>query len=319
MTVKSLFRIWLRIVIFAPFCGVLFGQNLKESSVIPLPLSIVPKCDKNNAKVFVNTAVFGQETKTYLVGLTPDKFRISGEKEIYEIRCFSNPDEPFSVGIVIDFSNSIGKNKAIQSIDGIRTFIDSGNTQNKYFAIGFTGKPFILLEPTSDRKAIETFITDAVMRERKGSSALSDAIEMALTKFSPDDNRRKILIVLSDGQDNDSKTDGGAVLKKLRDARIETFVASIVDMRDAYNDERINNEERLAKIAVESGGDFVLRAKEVGLAKYFEKLAKMLRNEYRLGFSPTTAEKKWRPISYAVKVPTNYERITITGVQRFFY
>jgi VWFA-related protein len=304
---------WLILIIALVFAGNSLGQSQRSPSS-------VAACDRNSASVFVDTAVWGLDSKTYIKELTFDKFRLTSEKETHEIQCFSKADEPFTVGFVVDFSSSIKGNDLARFFDGIRIYIDSSNVQNTYFAVGFNDEPFGMLERTSDRMKIETFLTDAVTRKPKGKSSLRDAIEMAVNKMLADDANRKVLIIFSDGEENNSRSgDVSPVIKKLRLARIRSFVTNLIDPKDSYSYERITNESTLGRIAAETGGGVAFGTKETGLAKYFEALAKMMRNEYRLGFNPAKAQNKWNPITYAVKVPKDFERITTTGIQRSFY
>ena len=305
--------VWLTLILAAGSAVSSLGQSQR-------PPSSVAACDKNNASVFVDTAVWGLDSKTYIKDLTFDKFRLTSEKEIHEIQCFSKADEPFTVGFVVDFSSSIKGDELEQFFKAVRKYIDSSNAQNTYFAVGFNDEPFGMLEQTSDRMKIETFLTDAITRKPKGKSSLRDAIEMAVNKMLPDDANRRALIIFSDGGENNSKSgDVSPVIKKLRLARIRTFLVNIIDPKDSYSYERITNESTLGRIAAETAGGAAFGTKETGLAKYFKALAKMMRNEYRLGFNPAKAENKWNPITYAVKVPKDFERITTTGAERIFY
>jgi VWFA-related protein len=280
----------------------------------------VPRCSGEAAKVRIRTALRVIDSGIFLRGLTHDKFRVTSGKEVLDPKCFSPSDLPLTVGIVIDYSSSVSYQTIKVFIEGVRAFLRVANDKNAYFAVGFRGEPFLLLEPTSEVAGIERFLARAVEEKRSGQTALNDAIQLALSQF-PDDGRARVLLVASDGADNYSRTGNGKEFtRKLRAASVRVYVFK-------YNNSGQRNvrtidvdaDSRLFGLADQTGGAGVIYSNMEPLDGYLDRLSRRLREEYTLGFTPSRAEDKWRPLVIEVKVPTDYPAIRSTGARWFFY
>jgi hypothetical protein len=297
------------------------SEGLGQSSADAQPETILPPCSEDVAKVRVQTTVMGVQSKAFLKGLTADKFRLRSGSEIFDFQCFSPPDQSYSVGFVLDYSSSMKPHGTELVLKGIAAFIHAANPSNIYFSIGFGSEPFVLLEPTSDTKRVVEFLSDAAKRKRSGRSSLNDAVEMAMGKFPAKNSRRRILLIMSDGDDNYSRlSNSDKVAKRLRLANVRAFAAKIYD-GDALRNWMQQSTEigRLGNFISETGGTGVWLTSVASSEKYFESLSRTLREEYTLGFTPKKAEGKWRPLEYAVKLPRDFEPVTTSGVPRFYY
>lgn len=302
-------------VIFIAISPVALAQAPATNSGLP-----IPGCNEDVASVRMHTAVWHFDSKKFVLGLTPDKFRLMVDESILTLECFSEPDEPYAVGFVIDYSSSIHGNSGRFFVDAIREFVKLANEKNTYFGIGFKGKPFLMLEPTNERSEVETFLADAEKRDRSGSSSVNDALQMALETFPAENSRRRILILASDGDDTASKRRNESALgERLRNAGVRVFVAKVTRSYDPYMFEYGEGVERMFGFADDTSGGWLWGNLKTGLGPSFGRLAIRLRAEYALGFTPVKVKNKWQPLTYGVKVPKQLERVTITGAQRFFY
>ena len=303
------------------YCLLFVAGSLGQASEDARPKSSLPPCNEDVAKVRVQTAVMGVQSKAFLAGLTPDKFRLRSGSEIFDFQCFSPPDQSYSVGFVLDYSSSMKPQGTELVIKGIATFVRAANPSNIYFSIGFGSEPFVLLEATADSKRIVEFLSDAAKRKRSGMSSLNDAVEMAIGKFPATNSQRRILIIASDGDDNYSRlSNSNKVAKRLRLANVRAFAAKIYDADALMNwMQQSTGTERLGNFIFETGGTGVWLSTVAGSERYFNRLSRTLRQEYTLGFTPKRPEGKWRPLEYAVKLPRDFEPVTTSGVPRFYY
>jgi hypothetical protein len=281
----------------------------------------LPRCGRDQAKVRIRTAVQNVDSKLFVRGLTSDKFRASSGKEIFATQCFTPADQPYAVGIVVDYSGSASSDSIKAFVNGVRNFLRVAHEGNSYFAIGFKSEPFVMLEPTRDAGEIESFLKTAYETKRSGHTAFNDAIEFALSKFPSDDEQRSILLVVSDGDDNNSRsTSTRALARKLRDAGVRAFTFKHNDSgKPNVRTVEPEADSRIAGFALQTGGGGGFFAKSGDLETYLGLVAKLLREEYTLGFTASRAEEKWRPLVVEVKVPKDSPAIRSTVAEWFFY
>jgi hypothetical protein len=308
------FRIFIHWIAF--LCCLLGGAYTLRPQISPLK-----ECKVDSAKIRIPTAVVMLEPVRFIRGLTADKFRARSGNEVLSTQCFSPPDLPYTVGIVIDYSDSVPSSSTKVFLEGVQAFLNVANDKNTYFGIGFRSEPFVMLEPTGDKTQIESFLVRARDEKRSGRSSLNDSIKLALSKFPSDDQHRRILIVASDGKENNSRTsDAKGIAKNLREAGVRVFVFK-------YNNSGHRNtrtveadsDSRLFGFAAETSGSGTYYSNLKPIDRLLEMLSKQLREEYMIGFTPATAENKWRPLILEVKVPTEFPTVESTGAQRFFY
>lgn len=277
-------------------------------------------CGNDNSLARVKSTVWGLSSKAYVRGLGPESFLVTSDKQSYPLLCFSAADRPLTVGFLVDFSSSVSKSVIAEAIGGITNFIDKSNPENIYFAVGFSSEPFLLMDRTKDRKEIDLSLTNALTLKPEGRTSFNDAISLALDKMSGDDGNDKVLIVVSDAEDNHSaKGDLGSIRKRLRIDRIRTFIITNVDRRESVSQYTTFLRIDLSNLVAENGGGIVFPKEKKRMTTLFEGLAKRMRNEYTIGIGPPKAEKKWHPITLAVKLPKSFELVSISGPKQFFY
>jgi Ca-activated chloride channel homolog len=283
--------------------------------------SSIRECKVDAAKIRIPTAVVSLQPLRFVRGLTADKFRVKSGNEILRTECFSPPDKPYTVGLVIDYSDSVPSDSIKVFLEGVLAFLKAANDKNTYFGVGLRSKPFVMLEPTSDETEIENFLVRARDEKISGRTSLNDTIKLALSKFPSDDDPRRILLVASDGNENNSRSsDTKGIAKNLREAGVRVFVFK-------YNNSGQRNtrwveadsDARLFGFAAETSGSGAFYSNLEPIDRLLENLSKQLREEYTVGFTPANAENKWRPLILEVKVPTEHPAIQSTGAQRFFY
>ena len=140
-----------------------------------------------------------------------------------------------------------------------------------------------------------------------GLTALVDALHLALGQMKHARNARKAIVVLSDGGDNFSRR----TLRDLRGALLESdlqvYAMGIFDERDSRRRpaEERNGPRLLSEVALETGGqEFPVRGLDE-LSVTGVEIARDLRNQYILGYSPvnSTADGKYHRITLKVALP----------------
>ncbi len=165
--------------------------------------------------------------------------------------------------------------------------------------IVFAGEPYIQLPMTTDYSAAKLFLgfidTDLIPVQ---GTAIGSAIELALEKFKVEDNKRKAMIIITDGENHEDDA-----LKAATDAAANGYVVHTIGMGTlaggpipVYNNgmkaglmkdqdgsvvTTKMDPQMLQQVASAGGGQFTLAGdSDPDLSKIVEKIAKMDKKEY---------------------------------------
>ena len=264
----------------------------------------------------------------FVDGLQQSNFEIVVEKAPARIVSFSHQDAPSSVGIVFDSSGSVGsgsKDKTRRDLlllrEALGRFLSQSNPSNEYFLLGFNVKPQLLVDWTSDQTKLLDGFNDLIIF---GQTAFYDSCYVAIDKLTFGRYAKRVLLVISDGQDNLSSY----TFKELRDLIRSTgvLVYSIYfsgrpDVGSALGQE---GQGILRDLSVPSGGGVYIKVgypiKPKEIHTVFEKIASELRHQYSLSIVSTepSAVRKWGKIKTMVKSSISNGKIR-TRTREGFY
>lgn len=205
------------------------------------------------------------------------------------------------------------------SLQGIKAFIEKSDPRNQYFAYGFTGKPFLMLQTSSDRATIDAFLANALKEKTRGTTAFYDAFDAVLEKMSDYPMKRRVILQITDkGEDFSQNAHYDSVSKRFRETNIQLFRVGFIDgiySRDVYVNSRTDNS---TYSAYDTFG-IVYVSRENPNPAGFERLANELRNQYLIGFLPAKRRNKWREVTIAAKLPMDFELVRVFGTRGFWY
>ncbi|MDQ3635318.1 MAG: VWA domain-containing protein [Acidobacteriota bacterium] len=137
-----------------------------------------------------------------------------------EITRFEPTVAPFSVVMILDMSGStLGFRQTIQT--SAFRFIDALSPDDRIAVIEFYDKVNVLNDFTSERKTLANSINVA---NGRGKTQLYKALDTALAKLSKEANRRKAIIVLTDGVDTAIREQDREILAKLDTQKIPNSI-----------------------------------------------------------------------------------------------
>ena len=246
-------------------------------------------------------------------GLSQSNFTVSDNRTSQQITSFSNEDTPCSVGLILDISgsmrNSIGVAKNVLS-----AVLAGANSQDEFFTLAVSSTPVTysgavtsVSEFTSDTDSVANSIRSAVPG---GSTALLDTVYMALQKTRLARNRRRALLILSDGMDNHSRHTMRDVLRIAEEADVQIYTVAIQKGQAGKKPIELV-EQNLAlnfldTLARKTGGlQFLITdPREAGIAAGNIGLA--LHNQYVIGYRPADADgsSKWHKLKVMLNDPT---------------
>lgn len=237
--------------------------------------------------------------------LNKENFKVFDDGVQQEITDFSQPtDLPLRIGMVLDTSNSIRERLKFEqdaAIDFIFNALRRGKDQA--FLMTFDDGPQIIKDFTGDTGEIR----DTILKQRAGGgTSLYDAVYTAsdhLVKNSPvpsgpNPDVRRVLVVISDGDDNSSSRSRGESVEMAQRAGVIIYSISTstewVSAEEEKNPtkqisrkyQKNEGDKVLEQLAGETGGRVFFPYKVDDLGQSFLDIGDELRHQYALVYSP---------------------------------
>jgi len=247
----------------------------------------VPSMRLNVKMVMIPTNVTDRDDRPIL-NLHKEDFRLFEDSTEQRIESFSIDQTPVSLGIVFDASGSM-RNKIDKSYEAVEQFLRTSLPGDEFFLVQFADVPKVLLPFTGDTDEITGNL--GLIRPQ-GWTAMFDAICLAVNQMRHAKNPRKVLLILSDGGDNNSRYSESEVINLLREGDVQLFAIGLFD-----------NARFLRKAAAETGGAAVAVHNLNDLPDAVDKLSTQVRSQYVLGYYPAQAQNDGK--FHRVKVMLN--------------
>ena len=222
--------------------------------------------------------------------LPPAAFRLLEDNVEQKIACFFKEDAPVSVGLIFDTSGSMRKS-IDRSLAALKQFFTTTMPGDEFFLIRFSDKPTVETGFTSDPGEILERLSFV---HPEGWTALHDAIYLGVHRMKPAKNARRVLFILSDGGDNNSRYTEAEVKNLVMESDVRIYAIGLFE-----------RPQFLEKLAALTGGETFWAHHLKDLPDAVDKLARALRNQYVLGYSPNKPENdgKFRKIKVELAHP----------------
>ena len=153
----------------------------------------------------------------------------------------------------------------------------------------------------------------------KGPTAVYDAVYLGIEKLSQGRHPRKALLIISDGQDNNSRYSFKELRNLIREADVQIYAIGITtlltDSLARYG------HSVLGEITQMTGGRafFSSASSETDLIEICTRIALELRHQYTLGFYPTgtVPDAKWHELKVRVNAPRGTGRVSLSHRQGY--
>lgn len=279
--------------------------------------------------VRVNVGVVDQRGRP-ITSLSRPDFKVFEDGTQQEISRFEVSSAPFSVVMLLDMSGSTKSFRQNIRLSAIR-FLDALAPDDRVAVVEFYSKIRMLNDFTTNRNTAAHSITVA---NGEGDTDLYKAISFSLEKLSREQNRRKAIVVLTDGVDTETQKTDRALLARTPDSDVLSAIqpdatgrlGNMLNLADALgvtiyplalptgDPARLADptprqvamykaaRDRLQLIADRSGGTLnsIRRLEEMGAL--YAVVAADLRTLYTIEYTSTNEKRdgKWRAIRVAV-------------------
>jgi Ca-activated chloride channel family protein len=235
----------------------------------------------------------------YVHGLKRADFHVFEDGHEQQLTNFGVEETPFAVALLLDVSGSmegrisLARSAAIRFLDGLR----EGDVAAVY---SFHSKVEQVQEFSHERDLTPR----AFGLSAKGMTVLNDAIVRAATDLARRPEKRRTILVLSDGEDTHSAISGDKALAAALAANATVYT---VDMADRTNTSppTLASAGALKNFAEKSGGRYVSTPGGHELREAFAEIVEELSNQYTLGYRPSNQARdgRWRTVEVKIARP----------------
>lgn len=235
----------------------------------------------------------------HVSGLRQSAFSVLEDGVTQPVSFFAAEETPFAAVILLDSSGSMGSNISLARSAAIR-FLDGLRPEDNVAIYRFDSRVHMVQDFSNSRDVNERIFEV----KADGMTVLYDAIFKAAEELSKRPEKRRAIIVLSDGADTQS---GRSATRALKAASAANAVIYSVDMTPSSSTSSGRQASRavLKDFAEKTGGTFVEKPGGADLRTAFEAIVKELGVQYTLGYEPLNEKKdgKWRSIELRIARP----------------
>ena len=229
----------------------------------------------------------------FITDLSEKEFQIFEDGKEQQITNFSKQtDLPINVAFLVDTSSSVTVKLAFEK-EAVTNFIYAiMRDKDKALLAEFDSGVTLLQDFTPSANEI---VKKVAKLRAAGSTALYDAIYEISTKKMQSIPDRKIMVVLSDGADTNSRAKLEDVMDALRTTEVTVYGISTSGY-GASGDH--GGDKALKKITDETGGKAYFPYTAAQLEDNFDLINQELRSQYNIAYEPTnkTADSTYRSI-----------------------
>jgi Ca-activated chloride channel family protein len=254
--------------------------------------------------------------------LSKADFTIFEDKVKQELDNVSRAEVPLSFGVVIDTSGSM-RSKLQTITDASAGLIKQMKAEDEAFIAQFKAEAELEQEFTRDKGELEEALNKLYVG---GSTSLLDAIYATAEYASQKGKqRRKAIIVISDGLETTSAIKEKEVQDAMKEYEVQLYLVGFVDEEDETGggifkrSKARKARELLVRLAEDSGGRAFFPKEISEMAAVAQQIAKDLRTQYVLSYYPSNQVRNGAFRAVRVVVNQSDNRKLIARTRQGYY
>ncbi len=295
-----------------------------DSSKLAAPFNEADRSLRSGARTFVKDVnlVLVPVTITdgwnhLVMGLHRDDFTLLENGKEQEIQYFSTQDAPISACVIFDTSASM-KDKIGLARKAVEEFVVNSNPKDEFCLITFSDHPNFVV---GFEDPVQTVVDKLALVHSVGRTALFDAIYMGVDELRHAHNPRKVLLIISDGEDNRSRYTAKEITDIIMESDLQAYSIGIFEGWYPFSGpENAPGGRLLRRMADYTGGGSMILRDKTELEDAARVLNLRMRNQYVLGYCPADhdADGKWRDIEVRLKRPQNATSLHIATKSGYY-
>ncbi len=235
----------------------------------------------------------------FVTRLGQENFEVLENGRPQPITVFRTEDSPLTVGLIVDSSTSMLPKRS-ETISAALAFVQASNPSDEVFVLNFNDTPKFGLPASvpfsSDRGALAAALNAT---PAAGRTALYDALAAGIKHLEFGRHERRVLIVFSDGGDNQSRHNLSEILALLQQSGVTVYTIGLFDRLDRDRNPRV-----LRRLATDSGGRAFFPESLKRIGDVCQRIAAEIRSRYVLGYVPRQVRGgEFRSLEVKVRAP----------------
>ncbi len=267
---------------------------------------------KKDVEEVVLHATVVDDKQRFVTGLNRNDFQVYENGQPQQITSFRRQDVPVAVGIIIDNSGSMRDKRPAVNQAAIN-FVKASNPDDQVFIVNFNDEYYLDQDFTnripSLREALERI-------ESRGGTALYDAVVASADHMKKNARLdKKVLLVVTDGEDNASRESLEQAIRRLQQENGPTVYTIGI-----LGEERAKRARRALSAMSEQTGGVSFFPKDLSeVDSITQQVAHDIRNQYIIGYKPSTPKTVagYRTIKVEAKAP-GYKRLQVRTRTGYF-
>ncbi|HEX3321148.1 MAG TPA: VWA domain-containing protein [Terriglobales bacterium] len=225
-------------------------------------------------------AVVIDDKQHMVTDLDRNAFAVYEDGKLQKITSFRHEDIPVAMGIVIDNSGSM-REKRQKVNQASLNLVRSSNPQDEVFIVNFSDEYYLDQSFTSDIKKLREALEKI---DARGGTALYDAVVASADELKKNGRLdRKVLLVVTDGEDNESRESLEQAVRRLQEENGPTVYAI-----GLLGEEKQRRARRALQTMSERTGGIAFLPKNLDEVDNISKtIAHDIRSVYTIGYRPT--------------------------------
>lgn len=300
-------RYWLALLLLSSLVGFAppqdpAGKARKANPGDPAP---APAPEQETISVETNLVVVNvtvtDARERYVAGLKAEEFRVFEDQAPQRITSFAFEEMPFAAVILLDTSGSMEAKMSLARAACSR--FAGGIREGDSVAIySFGGTKVRMLQDFTELRDVADAVWDL---RADGDTPLYDGIVKAAEELGRRPERRRAILLVSDGADTRSRATQDDALRKVAVANVAVYAVDLSDAALYRTARRDSGADVLKDLAAKSGGRFYRTPGGSQLRDAFVATVEELRSQYTLTYEPSNERRdgRWRTVDVRVNRP----------------
>jgi Ca-activated chloride channel family protein len=237
------------------------------------------------------------------------------DKVSQTVKYFSHQDTPVALAVVLDASGSMAPRFKDARIAAAQ-LVAASNPDDEFDVVTVGDSPRIIVDRGD---SLDQFQQNLEFLQPDGKTALWDSMMSALDQLHSARFERKVMVVITDGGDNHSRTTKRELKSVLKEAGVQLYTIAL------YNPYSRHTEERIAPLELDdltsvTGGRVVAARDELEAQAVVTQISREIRDQYVLGYYPMhpSHDGRWHKIRVSLSDTRDPRRVRVFAKKGYF-